>query len=121
MAKALEKDKTRRYASAGDLASDIRRYLRGEAILARPVSTAERSWRWARRNPSIAVLGASLTAVLVLTTLASLFVANRMAQLAQNERKSRAAAQAETYRAVLSEAKALRAGHQPGWREAGPG
>jgi eukaryotic-like serine/threonine-protein kinase len=35
VAKALEKDKTRRYATAGDLASDIRRYLRGEAILAR--------------------------------------------------------------------------------------
>jgi serine/threonine protein kinase/WD40 repeat protein len=31
--------------------------------------------------------------------------------------KSRAAAQAETYRAVLSEVRALRAGHQPGWRE----
>ena len=54
VAKALEKDKARRYASAGDLASDIRRHLRGEAIQARPVSTAERYWRWARRNPSIA-------------------------------------------------------------------
>src|SRR5205823_913304 len=31
--------------------------------------------------------------------------------------KSRAAAQAETYRAMLSETRALRAGHQPGWRE----
>jgi eukaryotic-like serine/threonine-protein kinase len=117
VAKTLEKDRARRYASAGALASDIRRHLRGETIQARPVRTAERYWRWARRNPTIAGLGAGLTAVLVLTTLASLFVANRMAQLAQNERKSRAAAQAETYRAVLSEAKALRAGHQPGWRD----
>ena len=54
--------------------------------------------------------GAGLTAVFVLTTVASLIVANRMAHLAQE-------AQAETYRAVFSEAKALRAGHQPGWRE----
>ncbi len=63
------------------------------------------------------MLVAGLTVVLVLTTLASLFVAGRMARLAQDERKSRAAAQAETYRAVLSEARSLRAGHQPGWRE----
>ena len=38
VAKAFEKDKRQRYASAGDLASDIRRYLNGEAILAREVS-----------------------------------------------------------------------------------
>ena len=52
VAKALEKDKRQRYASAGDLASDIRRYLSGEGILAREVRLAERSWRWARRHPS---------------------------------------------------------------------
>ena len=37
--KALEKDKTRRYASAAELASDIRRYLRDEPIMARLAST----------------------------------------------------------------------------------
>src|SRR6185295_5237213 len=37
-AKALEKDKTRRYASAADLASDVRHYLRDEPISARPIS-----------------------------------------------------------------------------------
>ena len=50
VAKALEKDKTRRYASAGDLASDIRRYLRGEAILARPASALYQLRKFARRN-----------------------------------------------------------------------
>ena len=68
VAKALEKEKTRRYRSAEDLASDIRRYLRGEVILARKVNTADRYWRWARRHPAIAVLGSILTGVLVLTT-----------------------------------------------------
>ena len=50
VAKALEKDKTRRYASAGDLASDIRRYLRGEAILARPASALYQLRKFARRT-----------------------------------------------------------------------
>ena len=53
VAKALEKDKTRRYASAGDLASDIRRYLRGEAILARPASALYQLRKFARRNKAL--------------------------------------------------------------------
>ena len=39
VARALEKDKTRRYASAADLAADIQRYLKDEPIMARPAST----------------------------------------------------------------------------------
>ena len=50
VAKALEKVKNRRYASAGDLASDIRRYLRGEAILARPASALYQLRKFARRH-----------------------------------------------------------------------
>ena len=115
--KAIEKDPKQRYASAEAMAEDLRRFLGDEPIQARRASAAERSARWARHHPGSAVLAAVLTTVLVLTTLASLFVADQMAHLAQNEQRSRAAAQAETYRAVFSEAKALRAGHQPGWRE----
>jgi len=115
--KAIEKDPKERYPSAEAMAEDLRRFLDDEPIQARRASTAERYARWARHHPAVAVLGAILSAVLVLTTLASLFVADRMARLAQNERNSRAAAQAETYRALLNEARALRVGHQPGWRE----
>ena len=124
VAKALEKDKRQRYASAGDLASDIRRYLNGEAILAREVSPAERCWRWSRRNPFIAVLGGVLVGLLIFVTVGSLLAARRFASLAQRADLARdtaeaanTAAQAETYRALLSEVKALRAGHQLGWRE----
>ncbi len=53
VAKALEKDKSRRYASAGDLASDIRRYLRGEAILARPASALYQLRKFARRHRAL--------------------------------------------------------------------
>jgi WD40 repeat protein/tRNA A-37 threonylcarbamoyl transferase component Bud32 len=115
--KAIEKDPKQRYASMEAMAEDLRRFLDDEPIQARRTSAAERSARWARRHPAIAALGAVVITMLVLTTLASLFVADRMTRLAQNEQKSLAAAQAETYRAILSEAKALRAGHQPGWRQ----
>ena len=53
VAKALEKDKERRYAPAADLAADIRRYLADEPILARPASTAYRAQKFARREKAL--------------------------------------------------------------------
>ena len=64
--KAIEKDPKARYQSAEAMAEDLRRFLADEPIRARQVSAAERYWRWARRNPVIAVLGGVLTGVLVL-------------------------------------------------------
>ena len=43
------------------MSEDLRRFLADEPIKARQVSAAERYWRWARRNPVIAVLGGVLT------------------------------------------------------------
>jgi len=49
-AKALAKEKERRYQSAADLAADLRRHLRHEPIVARPASTAYQLAKFARRN-----------------------------------------------------------------------
>lgn len=65
VAKAMEKEPARRYATAEALAEDLERVLRGEAILARPMGWMERGGRWMRRNPLAArAVGAGLLAVL---------------------------------------------------------
>ncbi len=87
--KAIEKDPKARYQSAAAMGEDLRRFLADEPIRARQVSAAERYWRWARRNPAIAVLGGVLTAVLVLATVSSLLAAGYFNQSAQSERAAR--------------------------------
>ncbi|MGO9470324.1 MAG: protein kinase domain-containing protein [Isosphaeraceae bacterium] len=64
----LRKDPRRRYASAGDLADDLQRWLDGFPIEARPVSKLEHAVRWCRRRPAFA----SLLAVFALTVASSL-------------------------------------------------
>ncbi len=63
--KCLQKGRSHRYATAGDLAEDLRRFVRGEPILARPTPLHERAWKWVRRHP----IPASLVAVSVLFVL----------------------------------------------------
>jgi eukaryotic-like serine/threonine-protein kinase len=60
--KAIEKDPNRRYRSPGSFADDVERHLRGEAILARPSSTAYRIGKFAARHHA-AVVAAVAVAV----------------------------------------------------------
>ena len=55
VAKALEKDKARRYSSAAALAADIRRYLADEPIMARPASTTYQLRKFARRHKALVI------------------------------------------------------------------
>ncbi len=69
--KALAKEPSRRYATASAMADDLRRFLSGQPILARPQGRAERMWRWSRRNPRIALLSGAVAALLLAVTLGS--------------------------------------------------
>ena len=73
---ALEKEPGRRYQTAYELASDLRRFLEFRPVLARPAGLSLRTLRFVRRNPAQA-LAAGLACLLVLGGLFGLFLHNR--------------------------------------------
>lgn len=64
--KCLEKNPNRRYGTAEELGYDLKRFLQGEPIRARPVKAFERLMKWAARRPAIAAL---ITSVVLLTVV----------------------------------------------------
>jgi WD40 repeat protein/serine/threonine protein kinase/Tfp pilus assembly protein PilF len=64
--KCLQKEPRKRYDSAGALADDLRRFLDGEPVQARPTPAWERLGKWARRRPAVAALSLLSLVVTVL-------------------------------------------------------
>jgi serine/threonine protein kinase len=88
--KAMGKAPAGRYPQAAALAKDLRRYLAGEPILARPEGFSRHFWRWCRRYPLavclfLAVLFASSAAVLYLSWLSEQFVRQTALESARAE------------------------------------
>jgi hypothetical protein len=104
VAKALEKERARRYASAAELAADVRRHLRHEPIRARPPSALYQLRKFAGRNKAlvggVAAVILALVAGLIGTTLFAVREA-RQAALANEEKQE---ALRQTYRARLAAA-----------------
>lgn len=71
---AMAKQPERRYASAGAMAEDLRRYLAGKPILAKRAGRLERAWRWVRRNP-LPALAAGIVLLFVCGTTFALYQA----------------------------------------------
>jgi WD40 repeat protein/serine/threonine protein kinase len=76
--KAMDKEPAGRYATAGELADDLRRFLESRPITARRPSLADRAAKWARRHKAMTVsAGATLTILLIGITIASTVVASK--------------------------------------------
>jgi WD40 repeat protein/serine/threonine protein kinase len=84
--KAIAREPGQRYATAGALAEDLRRFLDGRPILARRVTRAVRLWRWCRRNRVEAMLIAGIALALVLGTVVATAFAIRARQNAADAR-----------------------------------
>src|SRR5262249_55497124 len=74
--KCLEKEQDKRYPSEAGLADDLRRWLAGEPIAARPASALEKGLKWAKRKPALATANAVVIIALVVVS-SLLFVVKR--------------------------------------------
>ena len=102
--KCLEKEPRRRYPDAAALADDLRRFLDGRPIAARPVGPVGRLWRWCGRNPALAASAAALLLTFLLGTPALIV-------LWLQARADRARAEVERDHAERSRDRAISAVH----------
>ena len=101
--KCLSKEPRGRYESAGDISSDLGRFLTGRPVSARPVSNFAKTWRWAKRNPWAAATAMLLFALSVAgpliamrqVALRSQAVENAVIASEQSRRANREAESAE--------------------------
>jgi serine/threonine protein kinase/tetratricopeptide (TPR) repeat protein len=86
--KALDKDRNRRYASAGALAQDVSRYLMHQPVEARPPSAWYRLAKYSRRNRVVITTASLVAGALIIGTVVSVW----QARVAVRERDQKAAA-----------------------------
>jgi len=75
---ALDKDRSRRYATSLDVAEELRRVREGRPILARPAGPGLRVRRWARRNPLVALASGGTLAALAIALVTALTFLERL-------------------------------------------
>lgn len=101
--KCLEKVPERRYPSARDLGDELRRFMQDEPIRARPVAQIEKIWRWCRRKPLVAGLGAATLALLISVAIGSPVALYRINQERKETRRRAYAAEINVAFQALAE------------------
>jgi hypothetical protein len=107
--KCLRKQPEKRYASAEELANDLRRFQAGEPIRARPLGALERSVKWVRRNKVVVSLLTAVALVLVGGIAVSSYFAWDASEQAQEAKKQTAIALQNQKEALREADKATRA------------
>ncbi len=90
--KALRSAPEARYRSAGALLEDLRRYQRGDVILAKDITLGELTSKWLRRNRTIAAVSAGAGVLLIAGAAASIFLLNQRRLEAETSRREADAA-----------------------------
>jgi tRNA A-37 threonylcarbamoyl transferase component Bud32 len=85
--RCLNKNPARRYGSALDLAEDLARFRRGEAVRARPVGRIERGYHWCRRNPVMAGLVTLAVVLLAGTSVLTIMAVDARTRAAEADRQ----------------------------------
>ena len=85
--KCLSKEPARRYASAEELADDLRRFRADEPIQARPVGRLERAVKWARRRRRRSALGVTVLALVAVLGVAGVVCDIRRRGTAEGHRR----------------------------------
>ncbi|MCC6676307.1 MAG: protein kinase [Phycisphaerales bacterium] len=111
--RCLEKDRTRRYASAADLGRDIERHLNYEALEAGPPTVAYRARKFVRRHRRTVAVSLALVGLLVLglvgTTISAIHAVHARNDAILAEGRALKAAETETAERVRADAAALEA------------
>jgi serine/threonine protein kinase/WD40 repeat protein len=119
--KTLGKDPAERYATARELADDLRRFLDDKPIQAKPPSFLDRTWKWARRHQGVVATGivGLIVAVLILAASTWFILAAYRSEAAayQREASEHQIAVHNLYQSYLGQARALRQGRRFGYRE----
>jgi serine/threonine protein kinase/WD40 repeat protein len=114
--KCLAKDAAGRYATADELADDLRRFLADRTIRARRASSAEQLWRWCRRNPVVAGLLAAVATLLVTVAFVSTFSATRLKTALTRTEAAEREARLREAEALVGEAHGIRHSRRAGQR-----
>jgi len=104
--KCLDKEPSRRYQTAQELADELGRVLHHEPIRARPITQPEKLWRWCRRKPALATALGLALAALVIGLATTSWQWRRAERLAESERQGRIAGQRQLYVATMNLAQA---------------
>jgi WD40 repeat protein len=101
--KCLRKEPEKRYAGAGELAEDLRRFLTNEPVRARPVGRVERVLLWCRRKPAIAGMLAAIVLFALVGLGGILWQWQEASANAVAEKNARSLAESNEQRALRSE------------------